>query len=437
MEKKIPIYFDSVIVSSPLQEISEANPNIGRLKVRVFTKYGNRNGSYITDEVAEQLIRSATSGQTPVIGFFDPETKTWASHTGPTLANGYGYVEDFLGWEPFTDTDGITREYAVFSVILFTKYFEEAKNILGQNQSMELDPASITGDWAMIEDEEYYVYTTAQMLGFCVIGSHEPCFSVSSFFSKNDDIYKSQYEKFSSLLSDLKAQVEETEQNTKGGEQPMNEFKNQEELTPEIENNIASPEVQEPDTFQAKTVEPEQQGENSATNMSGEKPENPAESKFAETESVAEPTEYELLQQQYAELQTAHEQLQNDYAAAQTRIIELEEAQFNFSAQIDTLRTENTELQNSLSSYQAQAVAVENHRKDELVEKYEKIISDAEKISAIKGSIKDFSYDELESKLAIIFANQQMAGSEHEEKVPLPEPAESQFALLMKNYRKN
>ena len=191
MEKKIPIYFDSVIVSSPLQGISESNPNIGRLKVRVFTKYGNRNGSYITDEVADQLIRSAISGQTPVIGFFDPETKTWASHTGPALANGYGYVEDFLGWEPFTDEDGITRDYAVFSVILFTKYFEEAKNICGQNQSMELDPDSITGDWALIGDKEYYVYTTAQMLGFCVIGAHEPCFSVSSFFSKNDDTYKS------------------------------------------------------------------------------------------------------------------------------------------------------------------------------------------------------------------------------------------------------
>lgn len=438
MDKKIPIYFDSVIVSSPLQEISEANPNIGRLKVRVFTKYGNRNGSYITEEVADQLIRSATSGQTPVIGFFDPETKTWASHTGPTLANGYGYVEDFLGWEPFTDTDGVTRDYAVFSVILFTKYFEEAKNILGQNQSMELDPASITGDWAMIGDEEYYVYTTAQMLGFCVIGSHEPCFSVSSFFSKNDDIYKSQYEKFSSLLSDLKAQVEETEQNAKGGEQPMNEFENQEALTPENEN-IASPEVQEPDTFQAEAAEQDQQGENPATDMSGAEPETPVEpeSEPEEGGSAAEPTEYELLQQQYAELQAAHEQLQNDYAAAQTRITELEEAQSNFSTQIDTLRAENTQLQTSLSSYQEQAVAAENHRKNELVEKYEKIISDAEKISVIKGSIKDFSYDELESKLAIIFANQQMAGSEHEEKVPLPEPAESQFALLMKNYRKN
>ena len=428
MEKKIPIYFDSVIVSSPLQEISEANPNIGRLKVRVFTKYGNRNGSYITDEVAEQLIRSATSGQTPVIGFFDPETKTWASHTGPTLANGYGYVEDFLGWEPFADTDGITREYAVFSVILFTKYFEEAKNILGQNQSMELDPASITGDWAMIGDDEYYVYTNAQMLGFCVIGSHEPCFSVSSFFSKNDDIYKSQYEKFSSLLSDLKAQVEETKQNIKGGEQPMNEFENQEVLTPENEENIASPEVQEPENFQVEDAEQEQQVENSNTDN---------ESTITEPEAAAEPTEYELLQQQYNELQTTYEQLQNNYAVAQARITELEEAQTTFSTQLDTLRTENEQLKTSLSSYQEQAVAAENERKNVLVEKYEKIISDAEKISAIKGSIKDFSYDELESKLAIIFANQQMAGSEHEEKVPLPEPAESQFALLMKNYRKN
>jgi len=78
-----------------------------------------------------------------VVGFFDPETQTWASHTGPTLANSYGYVENFVGWEPFVDTDGVTRDYAVFSVILFTDYFEEAKKIVGQNQSMELDINSI------------------------------------------------------------------------------------------------------------------------------------------------------------------------------------------------------------------------------------------------------------------------------------------------------
>ena len=235
MEKQIPIYFDSVIVDSPFQGISESNPNIGRLKVRVFTKYGNRNGSYITEAVANQLIESATQGTTPVVGFFDPATQSWASHSGPTLANGYGYVENFLGWEPFEDTDGVTREYAVFSVVLFTDYYEEAKKIFGQNQSMELDPASIDGDWTMIEGQEYFVYTKAKMLGFCVIGEHEPCFSVSSFFSKNDDIYKSQYEKFSSLLFNLKAQVEEAEKNNEGGEQPMNEFENQ-EVVKQVEN---------------------------------------------------------------------------------------------------------------------------------------------------------------------------------------------------------
>ena len=189
MDKNIPIYFDSIIIDSPFQEISQDTPNIGRLKVRVFSKYGNRNGSYITDAVADQLIQSAIGGNTPVVGFFDPETNSWASHTGPMIANAYGYVEDFLGWQSFDDTDGVARDYAVFSVVLFTDYFDEARKILGQNQSMELDPASITGEWADIENQPYYVYKTAKMLGFCVIGDHEPCFSVSSFFAKNDENY--------------------------------------------------------------------------------------------------------------------------------------------------------------------------------------------------------------------------------------------------------
>ena len=115
MNKEIPLYFEATVVDSSLQDIiTTPTTNVSRMKVRAFTRYGNRNGSYITNEVAEQLIQSATNGDTPVIGFFDPSSGTWASHTGPTLANGYGYVESFLGWEPFMDTDGVEREYAVF-----------------------------------------------------------------------------------------------------------------------------------------------------------------------------------------------------------------------------------------------------------------------------------------------------------------------------------
>ena len=82
MERKIPIYFDSVIIASPAQPIMESKPELGRLKVGVFTKYGNRNGSYITDEIAEMLIASAIREDTPVVGFYDPESESWAGHTG-------------------------------------------------------------------------------------------------------------------------------------------------------------------------------------------------------------------------------------------------------------------------------------------------------------------------------------------------------------------
>ena len=431
MEKQIPIYFDSVIVDSPFQGISESTPNIGRLKVRVFTKYGNRNGSYITEAVANQLIESATQGTTPVVGFFDPATQSWASHSGPTLANGYGYVEDFLGWEPFEDTDGVTREYAVFSVVLFTDYYEEAKKIFGQNQSMELDPSSIDGDWTMIEGQEYFVYTKAKMLGFCVIGEHEPCFSVSSFFSKNDDIYKSQYEKFSSLLFNLKTQVEEAEKNNEGGEQPMNEFENQ-EVVEQVENPQVQEEVQ--DTFQE--VAEEEVVENEVTETSAEETTFEEQSEPEVQESVSEePSEFEVLQTQFNELQNSYNQLQTEYTAAQARIEELEQFQTSANTELENLRTKNEELQTSLQSYADQAVAAENQRKNELVEKYEKVMKE-EEISEIKEKANDFSYDELESKLAIAFANKQMAGNDVK-KVPLPDPEQTQFALFMEKYRKN
>ena len=415
MDRQIPIYFDSVIVSSPFQEIAGTESNIGRLKVRAFTKYANRNGSYITDEVAEQLIASATKGNTPVVGFFDPGSQNWASHTGPTLANGYGYVESFEGWEPFTDTDGVTRDYAVFSVILFTDYFEEAQNILGQNQSMELNPATIEGNWAVIDDDEteYFIFSKAEILGFCVIGSHEPCFSVSAFFAKNDDTYKSQYEKFSSLLFDLKARVEEAE---KGGEKTMDEFELQEQEEVVLENND-EPQVQ---------PEEEVSTEEEITEEVVEPVDFAAEE---EEDAPAEPSELELLQQQFAALQA-------DYDAAQARIAELEQLNESSNAIVEEVRARNVELEARVETYAQREAEELEQRKQNLIDEYAKLITDVDEVSAIRDASKDFSYEELESKLAIIFAKQQM-GSISEEKVPLPEPPESQFALLMKKYRKN
>ena len=426
MDRQIPIYFDSVIVASPIERISDSNPNLGRLNVGVFTKYGNRNGSYITDEVAEQLIQSATTGDTPVVGFFDPETQTWAGHTGPTLASAYGYVESFVGWQPLTDTDGIERDYAVFSVIMFNKYFDEASKVIGQNQSMELDINSINGDWAEIDDTEYFVYTTAKIQGLCIIGSHEPCFSVSSFFSKNDANYESQYEKFASLLSSLKQEVEEA---SKGGTQTMNEFENVEvtpvveepqQETSEVVEEVVEPAVEETPVEFEETKEEETVVEEEVV----------AEEAAVETEEIAAAetiSDFDILQQNYNELQAQFEQLQADYTAAQQRITELEQFQ-------NAQEQEKAQLQADLTTAQETITTYELERKNNLIERYKKVLND-EQISEFTSSVNNFSYSELESKLAIIYANSNMQGEDNK-KVPLPEVQESSFALLMKKYKK-
>jgi len=423
MNKKIPIYFDAIIIDSPVQEISINNSEIGngsRLKVAAFTKYKNRNGSYITDEYAMHLIESATRGDTPVVGFFDPETQEWASHTGPTLANGYGYVERFEGWEPYTDSDGITRDYAIFSVVLFSKYYQEAKKITGQNQSMELDPTTIEGDWANFDGEEYYVYTKGDMLGLCIIGSHEPCFSVSHFFSKNDDTYKSQYEKFSSLLFNLRAQVEEAENNNKGGEQQMEE-----------ENKVVEESV--PEVEEVKTEEEaNEKFENASTEVETKVEEEKTEEESVE-ESADEPSEFEALQVKFAELEKTYTELKEKF---ESRISELEEEKSSITEELESFKVKNNELQQIADSYAAEKASHEEEQKKELIKKYEKYL-DEEEISPIKDMVKDFSYDELNSKLAITYADKQLAGNDEEmKKVSLPEPEESQFALLIKKYRK-
>ena len=437
MKRDIPIYFDNAIIMSPAEPINGSS-GLNRLKVGVFTKYGNRNGSYIKDDVAEMMIASATKGDTPVVGFFDPESKNWASHTGPTLASAYGYVEYFDGWQPFTDTDGVERDYAVFSVVLFTKYFNEANFVVGQNQSMELDINSIEGDWANIGDMEYFVYTKAEIMGLCIIGDHEPCFSVSSFFAKKDETYKSQYEKFSSLLADLKAKVEEAEKQPEGGEHQM-----ENELIPEVNTETTPEQVEEPVTQEpAAEFEQEPAAEETAVEepAAEEEPAEEAEEE-APAEEVEAPAEPEAeaeekaeepavdFEAQIAELQNQLTEMTTNYENAQTRIATLE-------AQITSASETEATLRSEIATYAAERARLEVEKKNALIDRYANNLEE-EDLADVREHINDYSYDEIESKLAIKFANKQMAGSADNKVVPLPEPVVDEFALFMEKYRKN
>lgn len=192
------------------------NDVISKARCRIFYKYGNRNGSYITDEFAEILLASLP--YTPVKGIFDSVDNDYTDH-GRANSEGriYGIVPEQpnIAWEKFVDEDGIEREYACADVYIFTALYEEAKDIIGKGQSMELYSKSIKGDWQVIDGKKYYVFTEGRFLGLQVLGDDvEPCFEGAAFFSL--------YNKLAELVKQLESQNIKYTLTDNGGEKQMN-----------------------------------------------------------------------------------------------------------------------------------------------------------------------------------------------------------------------
>jgi phage shock protein A len=176
--------------------------SIGRC--RIFYKYGNRNSTYITDEFAEELIK--TLPYTPVKGIYEADDYT--DH-GEKRNEGriYGIVpgpQDMnFAWEKHLDEDGVEREYACVNVYYYTALYEEAGEICGKGQSMELYKKSVKGDWQIINGKRYYVFEKASFLGLQVLGDDvEPCFEGASFFALYDSV-KDLYEKLEQYQSNF------------------------------------------------------------------------------------------------------------------------------------------------------------------------------------------------------------------------------------------
>lgn len=164
------------------------NDVISKARCRIFYKYGNRNGTYITDEFAEQLL--STIYYSPVKGIYDG--LDYEDH-GESRQEGkiYGVVPENcnMQWEQHLDEDGVTREYACVDVLLFTGLYKEASEIVNKSQSMELYGPSIEGEYQEIDGQKYFVFKKASFLGLQVLGNNiEPCFEGAAFFTLYKDL---------------------------------------------------------------------------------------------------------------------------------------------------------------------------------------------------------------------------------------------------------
>ena len=185
--------FDSDIKEFPVSiygNLEKLSPVLSKARCRIFYKYENRNGTYITDEFAEKLINSLP--YTPVKGIYDEFNEDYTDHGEKrNLGRIYGIVPENpnFSWENHLDEDGVERRYACTDVYIFSALYEEAGQIVGKSQSMELYQPSIKGDWTIINGKKLFKFEDGCFLGLQVLGDEvEPCFEGASFFSLYNEL---------------------------------------------------------------------------------------------------------------------------------------------------------------------------------------------------------------------------------------------------------
>ena len=189
---------------------------LSKARCRIFYTGANRNGTYITKEFAERLV--TTLPYVPVKGIYDTMKDDFTDH-GRERYEGriYGIVPENpnFAWEEHLDIDGVERVYACADILLFTGlYKQEAFDIIGKSQSMELYVDSIEGEWQFIEGKKYFVFTEGRFLGLQALGEdYEPCFEGASFYTLINSV--------KTLMDDLEGTDIFQKQNL-GGEKHMN-----------------------------------------------------------------------------------------------------------------------------------------------------------------------------------------------------------------------
>ena len=185
--------------------LTKYSETISKARCRIFYRGANRNGTFITDEFAEKLLD--TISYSPVKGIFEASEDDFSDHgTERSLGRIYGVVPESpnFAWETHVDEDGVEREYACVDVLLYTSLYQEAEQIPGKSQSMELYAPSIKGEWEIVEGKKLFKYTDGCFLGLQVLGDKvEPCFEGAAFFTLYETFVKltKELEKFGYTLS--------------------------------------------------------------------------------------------------------------------------------------------------------------------------------------------------------------------------------------------
>lgn len=409
----------------------DINPLMSACEIKVLYVGGNRNGSFISKEVATEMAKTLRGA--PIVGYWRKEVEDFGDHGERVIidADGikfeclttpYGFVApDAKVWfQTFIDTnefgEDIEREYLMTTGFLWTGQFPECKSAVegeGKPHSMELDVDSLDGHWSRdTKGMDFFIINDAVFSKLCILGEDvEPCFEgsnvkapeVSASFAKVDDNFK---QTLFSMMQDLKFALE-------GGQQ-MDENLVVEPVTPVTEEPAAEPVVEptaEPEVEPVAEPETEPATEPVAASEPEVEPtaepvvEEPAtEPEFAKKDEdeddkkdpeagcgegePAKDNEEDEEKKKYSALESQHAELQASYTALEAELASVNE-------QLSALRIAHEELVQFKAN-------IDDAAKDAMINKFFMLSDELEEKKEIVANKANYSLEEIEEKLSVL-----------------------------------
>lgn len=380
----------------------DINPLMSSCEIKVFYLGENRNGSYISKQVASQMAKTLRGA--PIVGYYKKDKKDFADHGEQMiwddegihfncLTKPYGFVSpDAQVWfQDFEDVDDfgnkIVRTYMVTTGYLWTGQFEEVNQVKeegGKPHSMELDEKTLQGHWAKnVKNEmEFFIINDAIFSKLCILGDDvEPCFEGSSITAFSLNLDKNFSNTLFSMMKDLRYALE------KGG--------------PEMANNENKTPEEVKDTFVESTFEKKEEEKKEETSPASEeekKEEDTEEKKDSKKEYVAAKEKDKKQEEEVTD--DSSDDKEND---VEDKDKDEEDAKKKYTAlesDYNALSAKYSELEKEVISLREFKKNIEDAEKDTLINQFY-MLTDEDKKDVVENKSK-YTIDEIKAKLAVI-----------------------------------
>ena len=386
----------------------DINPLMSSCEIKVLYLGENRNHTFISKEVATEMAKTLRGA--PIVGYYKDEKEDYADHGEQIIIDDegikfncltvpYGFVApDAKVWfQKFKDIDHagneIERDYLMTTGYLWTGQFPECQAVVededGRPQSMEIDEKTLEGEWSKNYNSgmEFFIINDGIFSKLCILGEDvEPCFEgssitkpkVSSTFTKVDDNFK---RTLFNMMQDLKFALE--------GGQKMEDNK---DLSTLEEKEVTTTFTEEKDSEEIKP----------STSFVKEK---------EEKEDKKEEKTSEESQEESKEDTSNEEKKDKDKEEKKDK--KKDEKYSLLEKEVESLRTQLSEMQTEYTALKEFKAEVENKEKDALIERFY-MLDEADKKDIIENKAK-YSLEDIEAKLSIIYTKKKLLAEKESE----------------------